>query len=471
MAMQLAGLPDPVLRRVLELSVVDVCTKAGFVGNLQLVAVCQRLRGLALPLVFKTMFVRSKERTIPATPTNQDGPDNDRVTSHYRITSNADAVAHASLINLVRRVHFIIQGDCDSIGGMCAAIDAMRRAASVWPSVRSLRLSATKAAPYRVFNGQYADYADEIDGHSVALQDLMPNLWEISTRSHIHNNPALALLVQLAADRQEQLQALRLNYTVCNPPDLSFQQLRQVYLDCSCGFSFRLPRISTVRLEKLALVAIGAMHSWAPFSADGSTSMVEFPALKSLYLDYAGPSGMRLGIDDDQRQSPSLKLHLPRLQSAYIRCLTDKCPVLASLVLPPYLTSLELHLRPSLYHALADTVLPRIGRLVLHFDNLAAGNNSTVDSINRVLQCVCASGGAWLVFAAHKTAPPKGLVCDAVTGLHIGAPATAALLLGTIGRLPQLTHLVLTFGPGSKQQGSFSVPAPGQHARVQPLDT
>ncbi|KAJ2711674.1 hypothetical protein H4R19_003136 [Coemansia spiralis] len=146
--MPLRDLPAEVLTAVLRLSLSDRDDERWFERNLQLVAVCRRLRYIALPLVYKVAYTdafdddstgrRQFNVDLSRGESGHSTPSDQEARSCWRALSNVDLIDSMGYIGYVQHVRIELEGDHDNVVGLRYAVWHLRDAESVWPAVKQL---------------------------------------------------------------------------------------------------------------------------------------------------------------------------------------------------------------------------------------------------------------------------------------------------------------------------------------------
>ncbi|KAJ2775750.1 hypothetical protein H4R18_005948 [Coemansia javaensis] len=221
--MGLCDLPDDVLILIVRQTCADLDRKSGLQlrKKLLLLAVCRRLRSLALPVVYDEVYylllIKYDSGYINDTP----------------LHTNLDLVSSVECLHLVQSVSIMLRTGTKPLWDLNSAVQQMRAAGERWDSVRTLR---------------------------VAMDESFDNPVKLDTAFRSARKIAAALAAM---------------------PGVVFRGLR----DASIGYrnlrGTKHLRIGPAELKSLELPDWPGDHSWAAFSADGDESQdIWFPSLQ-----------------------------------------------------------------------------------------------------------------------------------------------------------------------------------------------
>ncbi|KAJ2692225.1 hypothetical protein H4R19_006198, partial [Coemansia spiralis] len=173
--MQLCDLPTDILAIVLKWCFSRHEDQAQELKlNLPLLAVCRLWRCLAIPVVYRRVFVQyGDEHPYPGSSDSLE-PDLEEPTDAV-IKTNLDLVAMVGCVNAVKNVKIDVHCVANPFPRWQAVIEAMRAVAPKW---RVVGLTTTMHPDIFRFNGQSVDmaqYKDDTVKVGDALATLMPN--------------------------------------------------------------------------------------------------------------------------------------------------------------------------------------------------------------------------------------------------------------------------------------------------------
>ncbi|KAJ2798307.1 hypothetical protein H4R21_003983 [Coemansia helicoidea] len=229
--------------------------------------------------------------------------------------------------------------------------------------------------------------------------------------------------------------------------------------------------MTTGALADMWLANLPSYHSWAPFSTDSNSQVIEFPKLKRLWAIYftVNRDG---GFAGRHRDGHPWRLHFPSLKTLNVECTQNTCPLLEYAVLPPHMESIHIQLHVATYLSIANRVLPTAKRITIRTTSGASGDASGLPAINRILESACASESLGLEIN-DRLLPvvPESITCTTLTQLLIAARTSLDTMLAFIERLPRLVSLTLYDLGVNAIQTDISVPDADEETVVEPLRT
>ncbi|KAJ2776666.1 hypothetical protein H4R18_005554 [Coemansia javaensis] len=407
--MQLHDLPDDVLRPVLK-------------ANLPLLAVCRRWRRLALTTVYSGVAICYDSRA-----SRDSGPDDGHHPDNMAdepddpaITTNLDLVVSAGCVQAVKRAQIVVDHKTNPLPGLGAAIRLMRAAAAgEWRGVRRLDISTMSAERTLALGVNAADYESEIKQTSAALAAILPGVCNVTFKDYFASPVVRELDGQLAVLYSDQLEGLLSYHTITVPPDHTFRQLKSVSIGHDSSISYQHPRVDPAKLVSLSLTLWPSDHSWAPFSADGDSGVIEFPNLRRLGVAYWITTRTADGVEARHPDGHPWRLHFPKL------------------------------------------------------DRLLASRSTTMlVAANRILESARESKEkALVVYDESMPVLPETITCTSLTALDIWAEASVDTMLGLIRKLLSLAKLHIWSLTLRNIQEDISVPGPDEDCLVEPFNT
>ncbi|KAJ2715278.1 hypothetical protein H4R19_001288 [Coemansia spiralis] len=479
--MQLCDLPAEILTDVLRRSLRDRRKARWLERNLPLAAICQRLRYIALPLVYKVAYmdafdvVSTRRHTFNVILSRRKRghsiTNNQGVYGSWRAVSNVDIIASLGYTGLVQHMIIDIESGRGRGVGLRHVLTHLCNAASELPAVKQLDIAVREpTAGWSIeYDVEDSDHANEFADHALALRAMIPNVCGLRV-ADTRRFPAPTFVEQLTQHYHHQLQMLRFDARADVLPDISFPQVRDLHFAGTRSFPDRIPRVDAAILERLKLLQVHPLHSWTAFGADNSGRMIEFSALTSLSVDYVAVSN--IGSAPADQDGLGFKLGFPLLRSARIHCPSGQCPMLASAVFPRSMGFLDTQVSAPVWRSISHMELPVATRLKLVI--LSPGGNDTQLplSFNRLLTNSHQCGEVTLRADLHD--PSAYLPRIAFTGLTmltIGRPISADMLLDIIGKLPRLATLIAVRSTRDPIQADIAIPSPGECHPIEPLGT
>ncbi|KAJ1723683.1 hypothetical protein LPJ61_005803, partial [Coemansia biformis] len=348
---------------------------------------------------------------------------------------------------------------------MCLVADKWRQIAELRIALHPPSFHSSKG------NIMVADYADSIDETGDMLAALMPGLRRLSCQGVNLNLLARELYGRLAAHFAEQLQEIFSHHPLIVPHDRQFKCLKRVYISYDHVCNYRLPSMDGRELLTLRLHNGPPNHSWASFSTDDDSSVIEFDKLHSLSVAYHTSSADD-SIASAHRDGNPWELHFPSLKNIAIMSSRDTCPLLEYMRLPPRMDSITIDLKSSLFQSVAKLALPVAKRLKLVVDVTSDGDPSGLPFINRIIERANESDRLELDLAGRKLAvPPEIFTCTALTGLRVAGPTSVDAMFEFIRRLPNLVWLEFSQLTSGDILSDIAIPKANYHVPVEPFDT
>ncbi|KAJ2715924.1 hypothetical protein H4R19_000936 [Coemansia spiralis] len=274
---------------------------------------------------------------------------------------------------------------------------------------------------------------------------------------------------QLSQHYHQQLRILHFDGRTDMPPTNSFPQVRDLYFAGTYLLPDHIPQVDAAKLERLRLHRVDPLHSWAAFGADNSSGMIKFSALTSFSVDYVPVNNIgRAPVARDRR---SVKLGFPLLRSARIECPSGLCPMLAGAVFPCLMESLDIRISAPVWRSISHMELPVATRLKLAILSSVGDDTRLPLSFNQLLTNSHQCGDATLRADFHEpSAYLPRIALTGLTGLVVGVPISADMLLDIIGKLPRLVTLVALRSKRDPIQADIAIPGPSECHPVEPLD-
>ncbi|KAJ2717223.1 putative endonuclease lcl3 [Coemansia spiralis] len=479
--MQLCDLPDDILTLVLRQSLRARDNRWGLELNLPLVAICRRLRYIALPLVYKDAYMDAfdeystfRQRFNVDLSWNAPGhstPNNQGAYGRWRAVSSVDIIASMGYTGLVQHMRIKIGSDYGHVVGLRHALRHLYNAASEWPAVKQLYISVKVPTVDSSieYNGEDSDHANEFAEHALALRAMFPNACGLRF-ADIRPFPAPTFGEQLTQHYHQQLRMLRFDTRADVPPNISFPQVRDLHFVGTRSFPDRFPRVDVAKLERLKLLQVHPLHSWAAFGADNSCHTIEFSALTSLSVDYV--AGNNIDSAPAAQDVCSVKLGFPLLRNACIKCPSGPCPVLASAIFPRSMGSLNIQVSAPVWQSISRMELPVATRLQLGILSTTDSDSRLPLSFNRLLANSHQCGEVMLRANYHEPAAYLPSVAfTGLTGLVVEVPISPDMLLDIIGKLPRLVTLIVVYSTSEPILADVAIPCPSECYPIEPLGT
>ncbi|KAJ1721004.1 hypothetical protein LPJ61_006097, partial [Coemansia biformis] len=211
--MQLYDLPDDILVIVFK-----QCFSHGydwadsFKCNLPLLAICQRLRKVVIPLVYDCAYVQ------------YDGYKRHKAGAAVKI--NLDLIATVGCASVVRSIDIDVHCLADPLPGLGKVIEMMCQVAVEWKWATALKL-ALHTGNFQLNRSDLdmAGYKDDIQGTINALVALMPYLQRLDFSGTSGSPIVNSLYGLLAGSYAEQLRGLVSQQALIVPHDCQFKHL------------------------------------------------------------------------------------------------------------------------------------------------------------------------------------------------------------------------------------------------------
>ncbi|KAJ2802589.1 hypothetical protein H4R21_002357 [Coemansia helicoidea] len=469
--MLLCNLPEDILAIVL-----GWCVGAGYNAaydlkdNLPLLAVCRLWRRLAIPLVYNHVFVQFGDDPNHGAGVLPRSLDEDELTD-VAVKTNLDLVAVVGCARAVKRVHIDVHCLVNPFPGWRSVIERMRSVASKW---RVVELMVAMHPDFTHFDHRSVDlgqYADDIIEVGDALAALMPGVRRLA-HDEVYSNPiAWSLYGRLASHYADQLERLCCQQPIAVPLGCKFTRLRGFHMNLNHAANYQLPQVTIGEVANMSLFNGPPNHSWAPFSTDSDSWVIEFPKLRRLWAAYH-TTYVESDVVVRHRDGHPWKLHFPSLENLDIHCTQYICPLLEYAVLPPRMESIYIEMTSTSYLDIANVVLPATKRLTLCVTRARHGGPSGLPTINRILESARGSESmALLVEDEWLPVTPAIINCAALTHLEVLATTGVDDMLAFIQGLPKLAKLAFRNLDLSDIHADLSNPEADEDTAVAPLST
>ncbi|KAJ2779569.1 hypothetical protein H4R18_003925 [Coemansia javaensis] len=328
--MQFSDLPDDVVRLALGWAI--DCNRNvlyGFNHRLPLLAVCQRWRHMAFPMVYSVAAVRAK----PVQRTVNGGPF--RVTLGGLVTkSNVRPIASAGCAQTVKRVWAEVHYSDDPSTVLRDAVKFMRLVANEWGGVKSLAIQFRPLG--RPGNEPDPSRLSDADVEAVceAVVAAFPAVSELCFPAYIPDPGTAVRKIsgRLAGLYAGQLERVEVEHPVDFPPEVAFKRLKRLEVRHFYNLGDRLPRMDPDVVEVLNLGTWPQSQAWAAFGLDRDSQEIRLPRLKKLRFEQLWDVA-----------EAARRFHLPSLEWLEVRASCSSCPVLERAVLPPRMVTIKIN--------------------------------------------------------------------------------------------------------------------------------
>ncbi|KAJ2796170.1 hypothetical protein H4R21_004822 [Coemansia helicoidea] len=354
----------------------------------------------------------------------------------------------------------------------------MRAVASKW---RAVELNvATYSKSYEFIHSDRAadQFAGDIAETCDALTTLMPGVNRLEFGESCSNAIAQLLYGRMASLYAKQLLWLDIDDSIIAPPGCQFPRLKRLSLDRLSLAGHQFPQIASGELVDLRFCGGPVNHSWASFSTDSDSQVIEFTNLKRLHAEYSDLFSDNVDSARYQDGHP-WELHFPSLESLSISSDQGICNLLEYAVLPPRMESISINMVSAAYEDIEDLVLPVTKHISLRIVVNSARDTSGLAAINRILEDVHECETLKLTIRAHRLEQklePYDSTYTALTHLELYATTDVDYMLAIIDNLPnlvELKHSLLDWGELGPEDLDHEVhenePEP-MHASLQTLD-
>ncbi|KAJ2806534.1 hypothetical protein H4R21_000828 [Coemansia helicoidea] len=470
--MLLCNLPEDILAIVLRKYIgFSYSPFVGFKCNLPLLAVCRQWRRLAIPSVYG----RHALVTYGTRPDYGNGlfnlDLNAEEPANVDVVTNLDLIAMVGCARAVRRVYIDVFCLVNPFPGWHEVIQRMRAVAKEW---RVEELTITIGPDSRHYDDDsvdMAEYTDDIVEVADALVALMPDVRRLNRHEANRSQISNSLYGRLASHYADQMEWFDTRYPIAVPPGFQFTSLKKAVMGYNDVADYQLPQMAIGELVDLSLYSGPVNHSWASFSGNSDSQVIEFPKLNRLSVEY---STVHFGDGIAARHSDGhrWRLRFPNLKTLIIHNTQRICPLLEYAVLPPRMESISIRMRSDSFQDIANVMLPATRYLSLHITPESLGDPSGLPAINRILENARGSAVRWLIIE-DKWLPvvPEDITCTSLTLLAISALTGVDTMLALIKKLPNLARLALLNLDLSDIQADISIPEADEDAVVAPLRT
>ncbi|KAJ2802848.1 hypothetical protein H4R21_002261 [Coemansia helicoidea] len=469
--MLLDDLPEGILATVLGMCVDYRCSWAyEFRRSLLLLAVCQKWRRLAIPLVYNLVYVKYGGR--PRRRTGQFARDaKAEEAAGVSVTTNLDLIAMVGCASVVKDVTIDVRYLATPFSEWREVIQRMRAVAGEWRVTKLAVAMYPDIVHYDDRNVDMAKYADDVASVSDALAALMPDVFGLRLDWNCNNQIASSLYGRLVGHYADQLLQLNSPNSIVVEPDRQLTTLQNVWMSCNNDASYHFPRMASGELIGMTLNSGSSNHSWLPFSTSSDSRVIEFTKLIKLKVEYH-TTYREGGVAVHHRDGSPWELQFPSIKCLSIDSTQSTCPLLKYAVLPPRVESIYLCMRSDAYLDIADVELPATRHLYLAIAESSFGDPRGLFAINRIMENARGSESLELrIRDVGLAMEPDSITCTALTHLSISAPTSVDSMLAFIGRLTNLIGLTICDLDLGDIRTDMSLPAADDDAVVVPYNT
>ncbi|KAI9470173.1 hypothetical protein BX667DRAFT_509293 [Coemansia mojavensis] len=416
------SLPDDIYLMVInKLHAYKKCPSGMFKSNLFLLEISPRFRHLAVPLVYRTVFVIYGKENRKASGYLIDKPVDEPVQG---ISTNIELARHIG-IDVASKVYIIISYLGNPLVGFEKVLELLT---DVHLPAKELQL-ALQPAQF-VASSRRADPNDHAQQVSMIVANIMallPHVTKLSFNGYSSDKMAQVLSGKIAKDYADQLQKLH----CMDAPKAYFANLKDASMDMNRKVKFKSPTLNNEVLEELYMINVSIDMDWSSLVVNGN---LEFPNLHRLTILY----------DHTNLQAKqSYRIVLPKLKSLFIFA-SDACPILKQAVLPASMNSIDIRIGSRGYRSLKDITLPKAKSVTLRTGLGGDGNGKAVFYMCQLLGN--AQGGQKITLSIVDPAIPvlaENITCTLITNMIIAAPTSTETFLALLGKLPRLSALSL----------------------------
>ncbi|KAJ2713014.1 hypothetical protein H4R19_002460 [Coemansia spiralis] len=385
--------------------------------------------------------------------------------------TNLDLIAMVGCAGAVKRILIFVQCVDNPLPGLREVIQRMGAVASKWRIV-DLKVEINPSS-FREGNPDVdvSEYIDDVAEVADALVALMPEVRHLHCGGLLSGPLVSSLNEHLARNYAEQLQRLNSPHPVSMLPERQLARLQHVSMDYNFDATYMLPQMASGELISVSLANAPCNHSWAGFSTNSESRVIEFSKLKRLDVVYRGMYKVD-GVAVHHRDRHPWKLRFPNLERLYIYNVEGICPLLEYAVLPPRMESISIEMKSVAFQQFAHVNLPKTKRLLLGTTRSSAGGPSGLAVIDRLLNS--AHDSPSLELCIRDGSLPVTLetfTCRALTHLAILGPVSVDTMFAFIEQMPRLTELTLYNIALSGTQIDTLVPEADDDAIVELLST
>ncbi|KAJ2800731.1 hypothetical protein H4R21_003058, partial [Coemansia helicoidea] len=242
-----------------------------------------------MPLVYNRAFVQHGQHPEPASGLLTRDPNVEEPTD-VAVKTNLDLIAANGCVRAVRRIDINVHCLTNPFPGWREAIQRIGSVATRWRVVELMVAMHPRSRRFEARNVDMAKFADDIAEVGDALAALMPDVRRLDCRGEFEEpfagsvcgRLARPLYGRLAVHYADQLQVFNSIHPITVPRDCQFPRLKKFSANYERIAGYQLPQMASGELVDVCLLNGSSNHSWASFSADSDSQVIEFTKLKKL---------------------------------------------------------------------------------------------------------------------------------------------------------------------------------------------
>ncbi|KAJ2785862.1 hypothetical protein H4R18_000251 [Coemansia javaensis] len=266
MALHINSLPDDILAMVIGYAQrLEQETRGLWSKRQPVLSVCRRWRCVAMPIVYREIFVWCEEGTA---------------------STNAGLAAELGAAHMARSVCMTVLYDGDPVRSMRSALSALQgddKPGRRWDRVKRLDLYVHPVADEALAKSQGA--ADVVR----AVANLLPGVEALRLDDHASDSFTLSVYRGLASAYAGQLRRLNSSY-IWGASTSPLARLTHLEVRFDALRCLSMPRVCTDTLVSLSLVGATTQQAWLQLMEGGTDGPAALGSLEHLYVSYhSGP--------------------------------------------------------------------------------------------------------------------------------------------------------------------------------------
>ncbi|KAJ2156813.1 hypothetical protein GGF46_004934 [Coemansia sp. RSA 552] len=444
--MHINKLPEDILLLIFRREISPhTCDLDGCVLSPLLVSVCKRWRQIALPLVYRRLWIaydiRDYVRQISDNSSGgralADPPDAVAV-------SNARTIAAFGHGHLVKHVDMVLDYLLNPLIGLEKSLSLLSDYVLAFPNINSVSFTTQRSIiMYDDSSLEALDIAGQLKRVVGEYARVMPGITRLQTRGIFMTGVITGFIGMLADTYAGQLTSILSGCALASVRESRpFTELARMHVMFDENSSQGLPVLTARPLRDLFLKAVPPEYAWTRFCQYDGPADIEFSNLHMLKVSYYDYGLRRAWPASDGH---NYKLRFPQLQRLTIFDMEDYCPVIQQGEFPPELDYVDITATGEAVGQLCRVKLPKTKHLALEIGLCEAPLGTDVFTAANNASRAAQTSRITVIDISNMIANiPATFVCPALTHLHSNSMISPDMVLRLVQSLPNLSELSLS---------------------------